>query len=135
MAIDYSTSKFHKPEPRKRVKAREKRREKAVKVDVRVQVMTRDHDRCRLSWDAEPQALFGPCRGDLQWAHWGPYRRSRTRGQEPERRHCRQGGLALCDGHHDLYDDEQLKIDALTPDECNGRLRFEKDGRVWEETE
>jgi len=133
VAIDMSRSPIPKGEPRKRTKARRQRAEKTRKVWVRARVMARDHDRCRLSWYAETQALFGACSGELQWAHWGPYRRSKTRGQAPERRHCQQGGLALCDGHHDDYDEGRLTIDALTEQECDGRLRFERDGQVWEE--
>lgn len=135
MAIDTSAMPWSKGPSRKRLKARAHRQERAVKSSVRELVMERDSERCRLSWYGATQALFGACRGALQWAHWGPYRRSNTRGQAPERRHCRQGGLALCDKHHDDYDEGRLKIDALTPAECDGRLRYERDGKVWEESE
>ena len=135
MGIDYSQSAISKGEPRKRIKGRKKRQEKKVKTSVRAEVMERDGDRCRLGWLDETQRLFGACKGALQWAHWGPYKRSKTRGQEPERRHCRHGGLALCDGHHDAYDEGRLVIEALTDRECDGRLRFERDGKAWEEPE
>ena len=132
MGIDYSQSAISKGEPRKRKKGREQRQEKKVKTSARFEVMERDGHSCRLNWCAA-QRLFGACRGPIQWSHWGPYKRSKTRGQEPERRHCRQGGLAMCDRHHDDYDEGRLAIEAMTEQECDGRLRFERDGKVWEE--
>lgn len=132
--VDYSRSTFSKGEPRKRVKARAKRQERGVKSAIRSQVMLRDGFRCRLSWSTTAQIKLGACSGPVEWAHWGPYRRSKTVGQAAERRHVRSGGLALCDKHHDDYDQNRLAIEALTPDECNGRLRFVAGEIAWEET-
>lgn len=81
---------------------------------------------------------MGPCGGESQWAHFGDYRRFKTRGQAPEDRHVTHGSLMLCDKHHDRYDGQarpRIDIEAVTVRECDGPLRFESAGAVYEEDE
>ena len=102
---------------------------------VRRQVMQRERYHCRVGRWGVTQALFGECSGPLEWAHWGRYRRFLTRGWDPDARHCPAGSVCLCDRHHDDYDATRLAITALTPRECDGRLRFSRQGVEWEEPE
>lgn len=141
MAIDTSGLPFSKGEPRKRTKARSVRREKAVKSDVRADCVARD-GYCRLYRDdAESRTavvkIFGPCGGASEWAHVGDRKRAHTRGMDPEERHTTTGSMMLCGWHHrtgpSAYDSNLMQIDELTPDGCDGRLRFSKGDVVWEE--
>jgi hypothetical protein len=132
VTIDYSGLPLAKPEPRKRVKARNKRHAAKVVQDVRAQVAARD-GYCRLHWlhDGTRRALariFGACSGPSEWCHFGKHKRARTRGKPPEERHHTQGSLMLCVFHHDAYDDGKMTIEALTDRECDGLLKFAKDG-------
>ncbi len=127
--MDYSKLPLAKPEPHKRVKARKKRQEQKVIQEVRPQCVARD-GYCRVY-----NKRMGECSGESQWAHYGPYKRARTRGKPPEERHTTAGSLMLCVGHHDDYDEERMKIEALTDRECNGPLKFEKDGVTYLEVE
>jgi len=63
------------------------------------------------------------CDGLSEWAHFGPYKRFRTRGQAPARRHITSGSLMLCRYHHAMYDAGLLLIEA-GPDGCDGVLIF-----------
>lgn len=73
---------------------------------------------------------FGPCVGASELAHFGDWRRYRTRGKTPEKRHCTQGTLKLCRQHHLLYDAHKLTIRAQSDAYCDGPLMFETDGQV-----
>lgn len=105
----------------------------------RVRRVVADRDGyCRLHWfDAATRcavtALFDACGGRSEWAHWGAYRRSLTRGQAPEQRHTAEGSLMLCAAHHRAYDEHRLSIDAMTARECEGPLRFATTDGTWEE--
>lgn len=134
-ASDHPGLMHPKGPPRRFFKGRAAREETKVKARVRGEIMMRDRNRCRLAWYGEAQWAMGVCRGPVEWAHWGPYRRSKTVGMAPAARHCRQGGLAMCDRHHDDYDEGRMAVEALTSRECDGPLRFERDGRVWIEDE
>jgi hypothetical protein len=81
---------------------------------------------------------FGPCSGPSQFAHFGEWRRAKTRGMDPSERHSKERGLKLCSRHHGLYDGQlgigrQLQILAMTAQLTDGPLAFEMDGRRWEE--
>ncbi len=76
---------------------------------------------------------FPPCLGPSEWAHFGDKKRFKTRGLPPEERHTVEDSLMMCDGHHDLYDANRLHIEALTERRCEGPLRFELDGVIYEE--
>lgn len=122
-----------KPEPRKRQKARKDRRELQCKRQMHDAVFEREENACRLSGVVE----LGPCDGPLQLAHYGDWRRSKTRGMDPEQRHVRHGGICLCKRHHDAYDgslglrNERMHIDHLTDRVCDGPLRFERGPVVY----
>lgn len=127
--MDYSGLPLRKPEPRKREKARLRRRAKRVIETVRPQVVARD-GYCRAR-----DIGMGACRGASEWAHFGDHRRARTRGKPPEERHTTAGSLMFCVGHHDDYDEGRMAVAATTDRECDGPLRFEKDGVVHTEAE
>ena len=67
----------------------------------------------------------------------GEKKRAKTRGQSPEDRHDSEYSLMLCATHHRegvaAYDLNRMTIEALTENGCNGRLRFTRDGQIWEE--
>ncbi|MEY4385813.1 MAG: hypothetical protein RLY20_1096 [Verrucomicrobiota bacterium] len=101
-----------KPEPRKRIKARQSRAEAAVKKAVRAQCVLRD-GYCLIT-SRLPRSLWsllGPCAGDSQWAHIGRHRRCFTRGLAPEERHTTAGSGMLCDKHHDAYDAHEFDFE------------------------
>lgn len=129
MSMDTSGLPLAKPEPRKKQKAREDRHEAAIKKVVRAKVAERDGF-CR----AQATGM-GACVGYSEWAHFGVHKRYRTRGQAPEVRHTTAGTLMLCTGHHYEYDKGLLDIAAKTDRECDGPLRYEREGRVYEEVE
>lgn len=108
-----------KPEPLKRTKGRADRREAAVKKSVRAAVADRDVD-CRYGRYNDPFT----CAGQREWAHFGRYKRFKTRRMRPESRHCTEGSLLLCTKHHRQYDAGTLKITALTNKGCDGPLEF-----------
>lgn len=95
---------------------------------VRAECAARD-GYCRLAGVAR----FPPCSGPSEWAHVGEHRRFKTRGMEPEARHTTAGSVMFCADHHHLYDANRLQITALTERQCDGPLRYELDGVVYEE--
>lgn len=107
---------FSKPEPRKRTKARKQRSEIAVKRMVRAIVAARD-GYCR-AW------RLGPCEGALEWAHLEDKRRAHTVGMPPEERHTTTHTCMLCTRHHQLYDARAFRVEFLTPNGADGRMRF-----------
>ena len=58
---------------------------------------------------------------------------------DAEDRHTTEGSLMLCARHHRTgiaaYDLNRMRIEALTEKGCDGRLRFKRDGVVFEEPE
>lgn len=119
---------YPKPERRATTKRRRQRKERAVVGTVREQCVDRD-GYCRL----QGVERFPPCRGRSEWAHFGEHKRFKTRGMAPEDRHKRDASLMMCDGHHDLYDANELQIEALTERGTDGPLRFSHGGQVYEE--
>ena len=130
--------------PVRRSKARTAKRRAEIKVIAAVRARVADRDYyCRLYWqDTETRtaiaAVFGACGGPSEWAHWGPWRRSKTRGQDPHERHTTRGSLMLCAVHHrtgpSAYDAGGMTITALYERRgCNGRLRFKRGDAVWTE--
>lgn len=111
-----------------KAKARKRRAEKKVIDVVRPKVEARDGP-CRLGIASG----LDRCAGPSQWAHFGDYKRFKTRGMDPEERHTTQGSLMLCDFHHDCYDEHSMMIEPLTDEWCDGPLRFSMGGRVYEE--
>lgn len=113
---------------------RRRRAEAKVIASVRPEVAERD-GWCRLVGRGSlVREMFGECRGDSQWAHYGERKRSLTRRMPPEHRHDRRFSLMLCFAHHDAYDHGPLEIEALDPAAvCDGRLRFSQGGQAWQE--
>ena len=113
-----------KPEPYKRVKARRRRNESKVKKSVREQVDARD-GYCLLG-PVRPMSFagYGLCEGPSEWAHIGPYRRSKTRGMAPERRHTTTGSAMLCQTHHRAYDAHAFDIQPTTDRGMDGPFRI-----------
>lgn len=124
-----------KPETRRKAKARAKRQEQKVVGTVRERCADRD-GHCRLAGVER----FGHCEGPSTWAHLRGFTRAQTRGQAPERRHCTEGSLMLCRGHHQTgefaYDLGRLDIEPQRPDKgANGPLTFigRADGALYRE--
>jgi hypothetical protein len=105
---------FPKPATRATVKRRRQRVERRVKQSIRAQCVERD-GYCRLGCD---------CTGPSEWAHYGGFKRARTLGQAPERRHTTEGSLMLCRRHHTQYDRGELIIEAHSDRGCDGYLTF-----------
>ena len=118
-----------KPEPRSRVKRRQKRREGVLIARVRVYVAARD-GYCRVPTRSE---LFGRCSGPSHWAHMAGARRSQTRGKSPEKRHAVTTTLMLCAEHHGEEERHRLEITPLSSAGAEGFLRFARRGVVWME--
>jgi hypothetical protein len=119
---------FPKGPTRKALKAKKGRLERAMMALVRTACVLRD-GRCRLSlhWivgEDTTDGFMGHCRGQLEWAHFGRYKRARTRNERPQDRHTTHGSLMLCTKHHRDYDAGKLKITALTDRGCDGPLEF-----------
>lgn len=138
MAISTKGLPFAKGESRNKKKAQRRAKERTVIAQVRDAVRDRDYY-CRLSWfDGATRALvwelFGPCSGRSEWSHYNAtHRRSKTQRQEPELRHDRKYSMMLCSYHSHEYDQNRMRIFGLTEECCDGRLRFERDGKAWEE--
>ncbi len=88
----------------KKRKGQKKRAERKVVTSVRAECVKRD-GYCRVRRDG---FLVGDCEGKSEWAHLPSHRRSKTRGQEPERRHTTAGSCMLCQKHHDQLDGRRL---------------------------
>jgi len=121
---------------RKTLKGRKERAEAAVVQEVRPQCVVRD-GYCRASEAARKLPdTFEPCDGPSEWSHYNrTHRRSKTRGMPPEERHQRKHSMMLCRTHSHAYDQNRMDIEEKTELGCDGPLRMERDGVVWEETE
>src|SRR3990172_2702880 len=84
-----------------------RRQERVVIAEVRAACMDRDEG-CRLGHAPG----FGACGGRLEWAHWGPWKRFKTRKMAPARRHGTAGSLMLCTRHHQDYDAGRLGVEG-----------------------
>lgn len=124
-------SPLPKPEPRKRTVARKQRQEAAIIQAVRAQCVDRD-GHCRVMRDGAPEQFFGACRGRSEWSHASSHRRSKTMGMAPEDRHQRSRSMQLCSAHSAAYDQHRMDIVELSDAGCDGPLRYERDGAVWE---
>jgi hypothetical protein len=121
---------FPKGPTRKSLKAKKGRLERAMIALVRTACVLRD-GRCRITASlADTNYRYvetwtvHDCHGQSEWAHFGRYKRARTRNQQPMARHNTQGSLMLCTAHHRAYDAGKLKITALTDRGCDGPLEF-----------
>jgi hypothetical protein len=92
----------------KQAKAARQRAEAKVIKAVRAEVLERD-GRCRLDWWDGNSNLI--CHGELEMAHIGEWRRSKTRGMKPEDRHHSRGCAILCTRHHRLYDAHEFDLE------------------------
>lgn len=110
-----------------KAKAKKRRAETKVIAVVRAKVDNRDGP-CRLT-----DKGFGHCKGISEWAHFGDYRRFKTRGMDPDERHTSEGSFQACTRHHDDYDEHRMMIEPLTDRWCDGPLRFSMGGKVYEE--
>lgn len=91
----------------KRLKAAAARQEAKQAKAVRAACVTRD-GYCVLE---AREFGFRQCAGPSEWAHLGEHRRSKTRGQAPERRHTTAGSAMLCRGHHTAYDAHKIDLE------------------------
>ncbi len=104
-----------KPEPMRRVKNRKARKESVRKKSVRELCVDRD-GYCRIGKDADD---YTDCLGPSEWCH------SRTRGQEPDKRHFTIGSFMGCRCHHREYDAGELAITAVDDAlGCDGDLIY-----------
>jgi hypothetical protein len=130
--------RFQTGPTRAQVKTRASRAEQAVIQRVRRAVAARD-GYCRLSYAhaatrRQVAQLFGACVGRSQWSHDNrTHRRSQTRGMPAEARHHRRHSLMLCAYHSAEYDQHRMDIEELTPEGCDGPLKFIRNGTIWEE--
>lgn len=126
MAIDTSMLKFKKGKTRKQVKAKRDRLESERIRLVRLACVGRDGF-CRVQTerlkDYDVYRLLTDCMGVSEWAHFGAFKRSKTRGLPADVRHTTQGSLMLCTKHHQDYDANRLKIRAGVRG-CDGHLEF-----------
>ena len=110
-----------KPERRKRTKGRKSSKESARKRSIRARCIERD-GYCRIGKDADD---YTDCIGPSGWAHFGEFKRTRTRGQDAERRHTTAGSFMACKAHHNDYDACELIIVAVDRDRgCDGELTY-----------
>lgn len=121
--MDMTDSAFAHPklERRKTTKRRKARKESKRKRSIRAQCVERD-GYCRIGKDADD---YTDCHGPSEWAHFGPKKRARTRGQDPDVRHTTAGSFMGCRAHHRDYDAGELTITAV--DEvagCDGELVY-----------
>lgn len=136
--MDTSGLPFAKGETRQQRKRRDRREEVAVIGRVRQECVDRD-GYCRLyrldsGWRQQIWGLFGGCVGPSMWSHYNAsHRRSKTVHQAPEDRHDRRFSMMLCAFHSQTYDRNEMLIAILTDQGCDGRLRFMRDGHVWDE--
>jgi hypothetical protein len=138
MAIDYSLSAIPKVKPSigkrfvkgivARLRSRKKRKDDTYAAGIREQVAARD-GYCRHGYDVSPGDRFSQCSGPSEWAHFGPWRRARTRGLKPEDQHTTAGSLMLCRRCHQAYDSGRLVIIAKSPRLCDGPLRYREIGQ------
>jgi hypothetical protein len=109
--------KFGKGPSRKTLKGRKHRAESVQIKLVRNACVLRD-GHCRMGRDVP----FHVCIGPSEWAHIGEYKRFKTRGQAPERRHTTAGSMMLCRAAHREYDAGRLAIEC--PCGCDGQVTF-----------
>ncbi len=122
---------FPKGPTRKAVKAKKGRLEKTMIALVRTACVLRD-GHCRFTFAGQTanqdrvvgQQVVCNGRGQSEWAHFGRYKRARTRNERPQDRHQTAGSLMLCTAHHRAYDAGTLQITALTDRGCDGPLEF-----------
>lgn len=118
---------FPKPEPYRKVKARQKRNEDKIKRMARLDVVRRDGS-CRLL-----RSGLGQCSGPSEWNHWP--KRSLTRGRPASERHSTKASMMLCRHHHQLVDDHFIRLIAQSAElGADGLLlAVHRDGRAWVE--
>lgn len=134
MAIDYSVLTLKKSTPARVERDRKARHEQSVQRRVRADVEHRDGF-CRLNQaDADLTRVVGDCQGVSEWAHFADHRRFKTRGQDAEQRHTREGSFMACTRHHRDYDHHRIQIEALTTRGAEGPLEVTKRPRTYRES-
>lgn len=96
--------------PTKRARRSKAGKDRRYAKTIRETVAERD-GYCKLAAYA---GVLGRCEGPSEWAHWGAWKRCKTRGLPPEDRHTTGGSLMLCRRHHRAYDAGQFNIVAVT---------------------
>lgn len=124
MSIDYSKSAISKGKTRKQLKAKKDRAEaKQIKI-VRAKCVIRDGF-CRFHFgNDDTGGMLSHCIGPSAWCHLEDYKRARTRGMVPERRHTTAGSAMLCTTIHEAYDSGRLVLEFLTDRGADGPIRW-----------
>lgn len=116
---------MRKKKPGPIARARKAKAAKDARYARKVRALVAERDGyCRRAHD-RVSGYGDPCAGVSEWAHFGPWKRFKTRGTSPEMRHCTAGSLMLCTTHHRDYDQGRLTIRATTLEVCDGPLEFE----------
>lgn len=108
--------------PTARYRAKRKRADDAVAAVIRAKCVLRD-GYCKF-------AILGGCRGASQHCHLGQWKRARTRGQAPVRRHTLEGSCMACEFHHEAEEHGAMKVTMFADLGANGPIRTEFRGRV-----
>lgn len=108
--------------PTARARKRKKRKDSKYALTIRALVADRD-GYCRVR-TAGAEFLVGECKGESEWAHFGEFKRFKTRGMAPELRHTTVGSLCLCASHHRALDSYRMSATPLTDNGCDGALEF-----------
>ena len=111
-----------KPRLRKSLTRANRRVAAKIKRQVRAAGLDRDCNVCRAWWMID----MDRCDGPLEWAHFGDYKRFKTRGKPAAERHTTMGSLMLCQSHHRAYDSGRLAITALSDRGADGPLEFRR---------
>ena len=121
------------PKPKPRASTKRANRREAAKIVRQVRAACVDRDgHCRVLFgnavngDIHQGEDLNYCGLRSEWAHLNEHQRFKTRGQEPEERHCTAGSLMLCEIHHQLLDSHQMAITALSDRGADGPLCFER---------
>lgn len=117
--------------PTARARKRKKRKDSKYALQIRALVAERDGYCCVRTAGAE--FLVGECKGESQWAHFGEFKRYKTRCMKPEERHCTHGALMLCAKHHDALDRYRMSATPLTDKGCDGTIEFASMDRSYDD--
>ena len=107
---------------RKQVKGKKDLTEAKVKKRVRSECVERDGYCLVLT----RVGIEGECRGRSVWSHLRGYRRSRTRGMAPEKRHNTMFTAMLCQRHDRLEETGKYEVVFHSNDYANGPVSWER---------